>query len=243
MTVVTKDSGLYFETKAGEHMAIPRNGLCLTEAMLYPTEDGIYLAGPRGNGEEIQFEIYDRGEWIDPYDNPSSVDNIGFLTPSHDNQKSFWWSAFVPIGNLVRYRLNPDHNWTEAMLKGEYMMTQQEEETVVWEGAPLFSLMTRYRLTTQRLIIFKGWFRGRWGRTVDSLELFRIIDYDFHQGPFLHSFLGIGNVRLVTNDQSHPVLQLVAVSDPEKLQDLIRIKVDARKRELGMTYQEESNPL
>ena len=75
---------------------------------------------------------------------------------------------------------------------------------------------TTYTLTSERLLIVSGLLN----KTTDSVELYRVRDYEITQ-PFLLRFLGLQNVALVTADVSSPRIAMecipVALDLPAKI--------------------------
>lgn len=131
--------------------------------------------------------------------------------------------------------------------------TGVESETAIWTGRPsqlinlpifivcllLFWLVfpifvalwryleiraIRYDLTTQRLYFASGVFN----RDRDQLELYRIKDY--HVGkPFLLRIFGLGDVVIMTSDQTTPTLRLRALHRTDTLADRLRDQVEIRR--------------
>ena len=81
---------------------------------------------------------------------------------------------------------------------------------------------TRYRLTNQRLAIRSGVFNIR----VVEVEHYRIKDYSLSQ-PFIFRFVGIGNVELITSDQTYEFITLRAVRNHEWIREELRKSVEA----------------
>lgn len=90
-------------------------------------------------------------------------------------------------------------------------------------------IFTSYSLTTQRMHIRTGILI----RTYDQLELFRVRDF-LIDAPLYMVVLGLGHVRVISRDESLPLLTLIAQSEPSKLIDMIRDNVQRRKDEVGM---------
>lgn len=132
------------------------------------------------------------------------------------------------------------------------------EETLVWRGNPshvvflktyvlcflfcwlivplfvaawryLIIRTTVYEITTERLRVR----RGVLSRTTEDMELYRIKDYSVEQ-PILYRLFKVGNVLLVTSDKSHPLVTIIAVSEPTVLIDRLRSRVEVLRRELGI---------
>jgi membrane protein YdbS with pleckstrin-like domain len=84
-----------------------------------------------------------------------------------------------------------------------------------------------YRLTTQRLFVRRGWL----ARHVDELELYRVKDVVVDQG-ILQRVLGYGTVTVLSDDDTAPEVDLVRISSPIKVKELIRTQYrGARLRE------------
>lgn len=100
------------------------------------------------------------------------------------------------------------------------------EERVLWEGRPLLSLVTSYRITSERVRVKHGLL---W-RDFEDTELIRIQDLDRTQG-FVERILGRGDVQIRSADPSHPELTLRNVRHPELVHETLRrAMLEARKR-------------
>ncbi len=85
---------------------------------------------------------------------------------------------------------------------------------------------TRYRLTSQRLILTRGIFN----RHTEEIELFRVKDLSMTE-PFFYRLVRLGNLHLVTTDARTPTVTLRAVPGVETLRDLLRLAVERRRAE------------
>lgn len=127
-------------------------------------------------------------------------------------------------------------------------------ETAIWEGRPsqwtnivafllcvliipipwaiyrwLAIRCTKFTLTSQRLRMEEGILSRRF----DDIELYRVKDLTLHQ-PFIQRLVGLGTIRLLTSDATHPTLTLPAISDPMEVRDVIRQQVEHMRRERGV---------
>jgi membrane protein YdbS with pleckstrin-like domain len=85
----------------------------------------------------------------------------------------------------------------------------------------------RYRLTTQRLFVRRGWL----ARHVNELELYRVKDVRMDQGG-LQRLLGYGTVTVFAEDDTTPQVGLVSIARPTAIKELIRTHYrEARQRE------------
>jgi hypothetical protein len=73
-----------------------------------------------------------------------------------------------------------------------------------------------YRLTNRRLFVTTGFF----SRRVDQLELVRIKDV-YIQQSMIGDWLGIGNVVVISSEQTLPKAYLLGVAEPRRIMDLI----------------------
>jgi Bacterial PH domain len=73
-----------------------------------------------------------------------------------------------------------------------------------------------YRITNRRIFVTTGFFQRR----VDQLELLRIKDV-YIQQSMIGDWLGIGNVVLISSEQSLPRAYLLGIEDPRRIMDLI----------------------
>ena len=90
---------------------------------------------------------------------------------------------------------------------------------------------TRYKLTNQRFFVQTGLISKR----VEELELFRIKDVSMKQG-IIQRLMGVGNVTVLSTDDSTPVVHVLGVSKPEKIKEEIRSQYRASRRsEKGLT--------
>jgi uncharacterized membrane protein YdbT with pleckstrin-like domain len=134
-----------------------------------------------------------------------------------------------------------------------------EDETVVWEENPshwnqvgsyflgvlliaAFGLgiililivylkirYTRYRLSNQRIVITRGIF----SRTMETIELYRIKDLQYH-ASFWQRLVGIGNVVLVSSDKSNPNIGLIGFKDASNKFHQIRSLVENARIKRGV---------
>lgn len=73
-----------------------------------------------------------------------------------------------------------------------------------------------YRLTNRRLFITTGFFHRR----VDQLELIRIKDV-YIQQSMVGDWLGIGNVVVISSEQTLPKAYLLGIDQPRRVMDLV----------------------
>lgn len=84
----------------------------------------------------------------------------------------------------------------------------------------------RYRVTTDRI----EWARGIFGRQIDNIDMFRVIDIRLHRS-FSDCLVGIGTVVLMTTDKTDPEFKFEKVRRPKQLYDTIKkLSLDADSR-------------
>ncbi|HBS28070.1 MAG TPA: hypothetical protein DEB06_01155 [Phycisphaerales bacterium] len=88
---------------------------------------------------------------------------------------------------------------------------------------------TKFVLTSQRLRLEDGILSRRF----DDIELYRVKDITLDQ-PFIQRLVGLGTIRLLTSDASHPTLTLPAIASPMEVRDTIRQQVELMRRERGV---------
>lgn len=92
----------------------------------------------------------------------------------------------------------------------------------------------RYSVSSQRILTERGMFSKR----NDELELEHYKDVIVHRG-ILDTIVGCGDIRVVTSDNTHPVVELTNISNPLETKEIIRTAAEARKRALGIIRREE----
>ncbi len=87
---------------------------------------------------------------------------------------------------------------------------------VMWLGLYLRLLYRqysiRYRLTDQRFIHNQGVL----SRTTDRIEVIDMDDITFSQGP-IQRMVGVGRIRILSSDTSHPEIELLGIDDVERV--------------------------
>jgi uncharacterized membrane protein YdbT with pleckstrin-like domain len=89
---------------------------------------------------------------------------------------------------------------------------------------------TRYRITTQRVVVETGLFSKR----LDQIDLYRIHDYIVER-PLGQRIMSTGNLLLSTQDRSTPALRLVGLkTDVVQLYEKLRKATEQEKRRRGV---------
>jgi membrane protein YdbS with pleckstrin-like domain len=84
-------------------------------------------------------------------------------------------------------------------------------------------LSRRYLLTTQRFIHESGILK----RVTDRIEVIDIDDVTFQQG-LVERMFGVGSIKIISSDRSHPELWLVGIDNVKEIADTID---DVRRKE------------
>lgn len=95
-------------------------------------------------------------------------------------------------------------------------------ERMIWEGRPGWPLswvnriLTRYKLTNERLVVERGFVRKR----VEQIDLYRVHDVDYKQG-IMERIFGMGDISIETSDATTPDIVLIDVKEPNRVKDLV----------------------
>lgn len=111
--------------------------------------------------------------------------------------------------------------------------THSDEEKVVWTGRPFMTLRVRYELTTQRLRIY----RGLIGRDIEEIDLIRIRDTKVKQHAAERA-ANIGDITILSTDQSNPEIVLENVDKPVEAREIIRKTYLAEQERRGLRYRD-----
>jgi uncharacterized membrane protein YdbT with pleckstrin-like domain len=82
----------------------------------------------------------------------------------------------------------------------------------------------KYKITTQRIFNTTGIF----SKKTDALELYRVKDLDVIE-PFTLRIFKLGNIEIVSADESSSKFYLRAIPKPKELMDKIRTHVELRR--------------
>jgi membrane protein YdbS with pleckstrin-like domain len=94
-----------------------------------------------------------------------------------------------------------------------------------------------YRLTTQRLFVRRGWL----AKHVNELELYRVKDVVVEQGS-LQRLLGYGTITVLADDDTTPEVDLVRISRPTSVKEMIRTQYRAARQREGVRPTEFMQP-
>lgn len=87
----------------------------------------------------------------------------------------------------------------------------------------------RYRITNYRI----DFERGIFGKKIDTLELWHVEDIRFDQS-FLDRIMGVGNLMIVSADETTPQLRMTGLPNPRPLFETLKQRVIAVKRSRGV---------
>ena len=93
----------------------------------------------------------------------------------------------------------------------------------------LLTRSVRYRIGNYRI----DYERGIFSRRIDTLELWHVDDISFRQS-FLNRILGVGNIEIISNDDTTPQLTLKGLPNPRQIFDQLKQRVIAVKRQRGV---------
>lgn len=93
---------------------------------------------------------------------------------------------------------------------------------------------TNYLITSERIVIESGIF----SRKIDTIELYLVNDVELNK-PFGQRLMGTGNLTLVGQDQTNPVLNLVRLPlDVRQLYEQLRQSIETCKQSRRGYYRE-----
>lgn len=87
----------------------------------------------------------------------------------------------------------------------------------------------RYRVSNYRI----DYERGLFGKDIDTLELWHVEDVRFHQS-FIDRLLGVGNITVVSHDETMPMLVMHDVPHSRELFEQLKQRIIAVKRSRGV---------
>jgi membrane protein YdbS with pleckstrin-like domain len=87
----------------------------------------------------------------------------------------------------------------------------------------------RYRISNYRI----DFERGILGKRIDTLELWHVEDIRFEQS-FLDRILGVGNLTVISHDDTTPKLVMHGIPNPRPLFETLKQRVIAVKRQRGV---------
>lgn len=119
-----------------------------------------------------------------------------------------------------------------CQLAGAYFMFFRWELALAWMVAVALAIgwkylsvrSQHYELTSERLKTKTGIF----SKTTHELELYRVKDIMFEQ-PFFLRLFGLGNVVLMTSDESTPVLVIKAIPNADNWREELRRCAEERR--------------
>lgn len=91
-----------------------------------------------------------------------------------------------------------------------------------------------YTLTNERLKVNK---QGVMTQTKSDIELYKIKDVTVQQ-KLKDKAMNVGNIEIVSSDESDPVLVLKNVKDPHNIREQIRDASKKAKQEAGIAYRQ-----
>jgi membrane protein YdbS with pleckstrin-like domain len=87
----------------------------------------------------------------------------------------------------------------------------------------------RYRLSTQRLFVYKGLV----AKQVEEVELFRIKDV-FVKQSLTQRILGFGTITVLSTDDNSPRIELIGINSPVEVKETIRDHFRAARQREGV---------
>jgi uncharacterized membrane protein YdbT with pleckstrin-like domain len=126
---------------------------------------------------------------------------------------------------IAYYFLNRTHEWPIWWIT----LACVAAGLIMWFIPVLIVKSVRYRITNYRI----DFERGIFGKKIDTLELWHVEDIRFDQS-FLDRLLGVGNLLVVSSDETTPQLRMHGLPNPRPLFDTLKQRVIAVKRQRGV---------
>ncbi|NCP98052.1 PH domain-containing protein [archaeon] len=149
-----------------------------------------------------------------------------------DNEELIWQDSSSQILNFFGFSIS-------SILIGVSLIIGQFYYSIAFFAIPILLLFilwnylviknTKYKLTTQRIIMQVGVFN----KITDEIELYRVKDHRLEQ-PFIQRLFGLGNVVLITSDQINSEVRMIAIKNAPELRESIRKLVEARRITRGV---------
>jgi membrane protein YdbS with pleckstrin-like domain len=142
--------------------------------------------------------------------------------------KIFFWFLFGLVliaAPIAYYFLNRTHEWPIWWIT----LACVAAGLIMWFIPVLIVKSVRYRITNYRI----DFERGIFGKKIDTLELWHVEDIRFDQS-FLDRLLGVGNLLVVSSDETTPQLRMHGLPNPRPLFDTLKQRVIAVKRQRGV---------
>lgn len=92
-----------------------------------------------------------------------------------------------------------------------------------------------YELTNERLKIIK---QGLVTQSRGDIELYKVKDLTVKQ-TLKDKAMGIGDIEVISSDESDPKIILKKIKDPHEVREQIRNAAKVAKEKVGMTYRHE----
>lgn len=154
---------------------------------------------PATGGERLRREVSSRRGWVDEPE--------GELWRGGYSRKAMvgTWvlCGAITLAALVVAALYAPEGWGKFVWLGILVLWVVPAVTYVYRR-----LNQHYRVTNHQLFHELGIFRRR----IDRVELIDVNDITFEQGP-VERLLGIGTIHVMSNDHSHPQLDLRGIDD------------------------------
>ena len=110
----------------------------------------------------------------------------------------------------------------------------KDEENILWQGRPFLSLVEKYVITSERIIISTGLI----GKDYENYELIRVQDIDIKQN-LGERIMSLGDIEISGADPSNPKIILRNIKQPQETYELLRKAWLAARRKYGLLFREE----
>ena len=184
----------------------------------------------------------ERRERREPQDGISSLGDDRHDRPVDDREEVYYEGSPMVRGEMGMFML-----WTALGLLliaspflWHYLLGNEWWPWYVILGLVLIGLMLmvvpvlivrqfRYRISNHRI----DFERGLLGKKIDTMELWHVDDIKFEQS-FLNRLMGVGQITVMSDDQTTPSLELKGLPNPRPLFEALKQRIIAVKRQRGV---------
>jgi membrane protein YdbS with pleckstrin-like domain len=142
--------------------------------------------------------------------------------------KIFLWTligVLLLAAPIVYWRLQREHHWMYWWANLACVVVG-----LLFLFIPVLIVKSvRYRVSNYRI----DYERGIFGKKIDTLELWHVEDIHFEQS-FFDRILGIGNITVISHDDTTPRLTMIGIPNPRPLYETLKQRVIAVKRQRGV---------
>lgn len=157
----------------------------------------------------------------------SKVEGLKFC-PECGNKLAEMQQTVTTVG-AAEPQTNEEHTVLEF---STYMFGLEGKKKNIIGNIDLSLPQYNYTLTNERLLINK---KGYVSAKKEEIELYKIKDVSVKQG-IKDKLLGIGNIELISVDESTPLILIRQIQNPENIKETIRSTIKTAKDSMNILY-------